>query len=1382
MKNRSLFRVLGVLLAVIALIDGVWMMQPGASAQEAAKSILDKGPISPTVSTDSNDDSLILLNSAEINVRSAAVRAERQKVETFAGKRMHLVRFNGPIKPEWRKMLVDRGFEIVDYIPNYTYLVYAEAGAISDLQTSALEASSPVEWDGVYKDEYRISPDVFTSKDKNGIRSLTSSQFQVQLYKDPSTNTDTLNLIDSIKTAPIKGQQEVMHYVNLVVGLDSAGLEKLSSRPDVISIHGFTEPIKLDERQDIILAGNLTGNGPTPGDYLTYLAVHGFAQQQFDASNFAVDITDSGVDVANPASPNQFVLRRLGDPAGSSRYIYSRLEGTPHQGSTRQGCDGHGNLNASIIMGFVPSGPPFNVFPHADASSFRYGLGVAPFVKLGSSVIFDPVTFTFPNFENLQSEAYRDGSRISSNSWGNTLNAYTSDSQRYDFLVRDAQPAGSTSPSAGNQEMVIVFAAGNFGSGANTVGAPSTAKNVITVGASENVQAFGGADGCGIDDASANSVSDIIFFSSRGPTSDGRKKPDIMLPGTHVSGTVAQQVASPNPVSGTGDALNCFTSAGVCGGPGNNNINFFPLGGQQWYTASSGTSHSTPAVSGLAALIRQDFINRGLTPPSPAMTKGIMMNSARYMTGTGANDTLPSNNQGMGLASLNNYFDIFAQARIIRDQVNADRFTASGQQRIFSGSIADGTKPVRVTLAWTDAPGSTAGNAFVNNLDLEVTIGGQTFLGNVFSGANSTAGGSADTRNNVESVFIPAGVTGNFMVKVKATNIAGNGVPNNADPLDQDFALVVSNANESPASIVQGDTVTVTAENATPANQSPDPGETVTVNLTLQEVGNANSGTVTATLLAGGGIVPITTVQDYGTINVGQRVAKPFQFLVAAGRACGSEITLTFAIKDGANPPVPFIKTFRLGTQVAIPQTFTNPTAISLPDGPNFPTRASLYPSNIVVNGVTTAAAGYKITMTIKGWSHTFPADNSFLLVAPNGQKFVPVSLGGGSFISDINLTLDDAAGSAISTTQIVSGTFRPLAVNLNFDFPSPAPARPYAFPAPAGGSTFTSLFGSSDPNGTWSLYVVDVAPEDSGSISGGWSLTITPSTNVCSTVPSAGHGNPPADFDGDGKTDIGIFRPGPAEWWNLRSSDNQVVAAQFGESTDTITPGDFTGDGKADIAVWRPSTGSWLILRSEDGSFFSFPFGTNGDVPVPADYDGDRKTDPAVYRPSDNTWFFLLSGGGTSVFRFGTTGDQPAVADYDGDGKADVAIFRPVPGEWWIQRSTAGLLSFPFGATNDKPVQGDYTGDGKADAAVFRPSTGSWFVLRSEDASFFSFQFGVNGDVPAPGDYDGDGKFDGAVFRPSSSNWFIQRTTAGTEIVKFGTTGDRPIPSAFVP
>ena len=298
-------------------------------------------------------------------------------------------------------------------------------------------------------------------------------------------------------------------------------------------------PTKRDERQNQIIAGNLTGSSPTPGDYLAYLLAHGFTFGS--TSTFGVNVSDSGVDNAT-TTPNHFGLYRLGDPTvpANSRVVYNRLEGTPNGGSTLQGCDGHGNLNTHIVGGYVPTGGIFAAFPHADASGFRYGLGVAPFVKFGSSVIFDPNSFTFPDFENLESKAYNDGMRISTNSWGSSSNAYTVASQAYDALVRDAQPTGSTFPVAGNQEYVIVFAAGNDGAGANTVGEPSTGKNVITVGASENVQAFGGADGCGVGDTGADSANDIIGFSSRGPTSDGRKKPDLVAPGTHVSGGVAQ--------------------------------------------------------------------------------------------------------------------------------------------------------------------------------------------------------------------------------------------------------------------------------------------------------------------------------------------------------------------------------------------------------------------------------------------------------------------------------------------------------------------------------------------------------------------------------------------------------------------------------------------------------------------------------------------------------------------------------------------------------------------------------------------------------------------------------------------------------------------------
>ena len=278
---------------------------------------------------------------------------------------------------------------------------------------------------------------------------------------------------------------------------------------------------------------------------------------------------------------------------------------------------------------------------------------------------------------------------------------------------------------------------------------------------------------------------------------------------------------------------------------------------------------------------------------------------------------------------------------------------------------------------------------------------------------------------------------------------------------------------------------------------------------------------------------------------------------------------------------------------------------------------------------------------------------------------------------------------------------------------------------------------------------------------------------------------NPPAvpfDFDGDGLSDIGIYRPSAGEWWYRRSADGQVLAGQFGNDADRIAPVDFTGDGKTDLGFFRPSSGEWFILRSEDNTYLAFPFGRDGDVPVPGDYDADGKADAAVYRPVSATWYMLLSAGGTRIFPYGMIGDVPVVADYDGDAKADIAVYRPSQGQWWISRSTAGQLSLQFGDALDKPVQADYTGDGKADVAFFRPTTGYWYILRSEDLSFLSFPFGANGDVPAPGDYDGDGKTDPAVFRPSAATWYIQRSTAGTQITQFGAAGDRPVANAFVP
>ncbi|MBK6749539.1 MAG: DUF1906 domain-containing protein [Pyrinomonadaceae bacterium] len=279
---------------------------------------------------------------------------------------------------------------------------------------------------------------------------------------------------------------------------------------------------------------------------------------------------------------------------------------------------------------------------------------------------------------------------------------------------------------------------------------------------------------------------------------------------------------------------------------------------------------------------------------------------------------------------------------------------------------------------------------------------------------------------------------------------------------------------------------------------------------------------------------------------------------------------------------------------------------------------------------------------------------------------------------------------------------------------------------------------------------------------------------------------NKNADFDGDGKSDLSIYRPDSGAWYFLFSASGSASGILFGAAGDIPVPGDYDGDGKTDAAIFRPADGSWHML-TKAGVYRSMQFGTNGDIPAAADFNGDGKTDQAVFRPSNSTWYIANSDSrGTFTYvQFGQAGDKPAPADYDGDGKADIAIFRPAGTtgtEWWVSKSSGGLFATQFGTLTDKAVPVDFTGDGKADVTFWRPATGEWFVLRSEDLSYYAFPFGTNGDLPASGDFDGDGLADAAVFRPSNAVWYMLRSQAGFLAVQFGLSDDRPIQSFYLP
>jgi uncharacterized delta-60 repeat protein len=275
-------------------------------------------------------------------------------------------------------------------------------------------------------------------------------------------------------------------------------------------------------------------------------------------------------------------------------------------------------------------------------------------------------------------------------------------------------------------------------------------------------------------------------------------------------------------------------------------------------------------------------------------------------------------------------------------------------------------------------------------------------------------------------------------------------------------------------------------------------------------------------------------------------------------------------------------------------------------------------------------------------------------------------------------------------------------------------------------------------------------------------------------------------DFNGDGKDDITVYRPGSgggsSVWYSTSAASPYW---QFGLAGDLIAPADFTGDGVADLAVFRPSTGYWYIANSlvnPGGNFTAVQWGASGDVPTAADYDGDGKDDIAVFRPSTGIWYIRQSHDGVlRAFQWGTAGDVPVVGDYDGDGECDLAVYRPSSGVWYILKSTdSQVLATQFGAPGDISVAGDYDGDRRTDLAVFRPGTGVWYLIKSSTNTFTAQYWGVSGDVPAPGDFDGDGKTDFAVVRPTGVTgfWYILNSSnSSMQSVQWGLSTDTPVP-----
>ncbi len=276
------------------------------------------------------------------------------------------------------------------------------------------------------------------------------------------------------------------------------------------------------------------------------------------------------------------------------------------------------------------------------------------------------------------------------------------------------------------------------------------------------------------------------------------------------------------------------------------------------------------------------------------------------------------------------------------------------------------------------------------------------------------------------------------------------------------------------------------------------------------------------------------------------------------------------------------------------------------------------------------------------------------------------------------------------------------------------------------------------------------------------------------------------ADFDGDGKSDVSVFRPSEGNWYLNRSTAG-LLGVTFGLNGDLPIPGDYDGDGKTDIAVFRGDpTGqnpNHFILNSSNNTVTYAYWGLQTDTPLSGDYDGDGKTDISVYRSSNNTWYIMQSSGGSQALNFGAAGDLPMFMDYEGDGRSNIAVFRPSTGTWYIARPTGvpaqNFDAVQFGLSTDMPVPADYDGDNRDDVAVFRGSNGFWYGLLST-VGFAAVNFGQNGDIPVPADYDGDSNADVAVYR--NGIWYFDLSDSGFAAINYGLPTDIPLPKRYIP
>jgi hypothetical protein len=609
-------------------------------------------------------------------------------------------------------------------------------------QASTTKELDFVRWVGPYHPAYRIPLDLL---ERSGIIENVS----VTIYDDgqaDGTVDRTIEIIEALGGKLIHQEKTRADepLVMAVFTLPAAALTSTAQLDNVVWVN-YQRPewFLEDEMSDQIIAGNFD---PLEPGYQTWLSSKGV-----DGSGVTVALVDTGYDTGDNATAHPDVRGRL-IPLDTS--ILPGFQ--PPDDDNGHGTHVGGIIAANASLGIT------------DTNDFLMGLGVAPEVSLVVRDSRDSST-------DLQRDSVTNGAVASNNSYGvqNASSGYTGDDRTLDELVRDANPSTATVA----EPLIIVFSAGNCGAGQpddpcyGNTGPTKEAKNVIAVGATRNHRDGGGTPGTG-------NIDNVWAGSSRGPAGDDRIYPHVVAPGDNIISTKSSVC--------TGLGRSCTEDAD--GAPPTDPT----------YTCASGTSMAAPHVTGAAALITEWW--RGFhagTDPSPAMVKALLVNGA---VDIGAAD-IPNGNEGWGRINLDNVIVTgIPTATVYVNQTTV--FTTTGQTWSAKFATADPAQPVKVSLAWTDAPGPGGGGnpaALVNDLDLVVDQDGTVYHGagggnaaTVFANGFSTTGGSADRVDNLENVFIE-NPSGTFTVTVTAADINGDGVPYNGHDTDQDFALVCRN-------------------------------------------------------------------------------------------------------------------------------------------------------------------------------------------------------------------------------------------------------------------------------------------------------------------------------------------------------------------------------------------------------------------------------------------------------------------------------------------------------------------------------------------------------------------------------------------------------------